>query len=345
MKKLCALISILSIVLLFTSCGDNLNTLPNASDQGSASPGHTDGDKLQIVATIFPIYDWTREIAGEKADVNMLFSKGVDLHSFQPSADDIITISDSDIFIYVGGASDEWVTDALSRSNNSDQIVINLMDLLDGYVKEEEIIEGMQSDHDHGHDEHDEHDKHEEHEEEHEYDEHVWLSLSNAEIACQKICDVLSGADPDNASFYTKQAESYIAKLNALDEQYREAVETASLNTVLFGDRFPFRYLTDDYSLDYYAAFVGCSAESEASFETIIFLANKVDELGLPAILTIETSAGEIAETIRKNTASKDQQILVMDSMQSCTDKDLAEGKTYLKTMESNLAVLRQAIN
>lgn len=342
MKKLCAFISILSIVLLFTSCGDSLNTLPNASDQGSASPEHTDGDKLQIVATIFPIYDWTREIVGDKGDIEMLFSKGVDLHSFQPSADDIITISESDIFIYVGGKSDEWVTDALSHSNNPDQIVINLMDLLAGHVKEEEIVEGMQGDHDH---EHEEHEEHEDHEEEPEYDEHVWLSLSNAEIACQKLCDALCDADPDNRSFYSQQTEEYLAKLDDLDKRYRETVETASLDTILFGDRFPFRYLTDDYSLNYYAAFAGCSAESEASFETVIFLASKLDELGLPVILTIENSTGEIAETIRKNTATKDQQILTMDSMQSCTAKDIAEGKTYLATMESNLSILKQAIN
>jgi ABC-type metal ion transport system, periplasmic component/surface adhesin len=294
------------------------------------------------VTTIFPIYDWVMNVLGEQAanaEVTMLLDNGVDLHSYQPTADDIVRISTCDLFIFVGGESDEWVEDALQEATNKNMVVINLMDVLGDAVKEEEVVEGMEHDHD------EEHDHEEEHEEEEvEYDEHVWLSLKNAAVLCRVIADALGQIDNENAALYTANADAYIAKLNALDAQYQESIDAAAYHTILFGDRFPFRYLADDYGLDYYAAFVGCSAETEASFETVVFLANKLDELGLPAVLQIETADGKIARTIVANTQAKDQQILTMDSMQSTTAKDVAAGASYLAIMEKNLDVLKAAL-
>lgn len=327
------------------------------------SAGAKGNGKLQIVTTIFPEYDWVMNVLGDKAsdaDVTMLLDNGVDLHSFQPTAADIMKISSCDLFIYVGGESDEWVEDALKEAVNKNMIVIDLLDELGDVVKEEELVEGMQGedeeDHDHDHDhEHDEDHDHEDHDEDHEhehhheegeveYDEHVWLSLRNAQVLVKSISDALQKIDSANADTYKKNADSYIESLKALDADYKAAVDAASTKTILFGDRFPFRYMVDDYGLTYYAAFVGCSAESEASFETITFLSKKVDELSLPVVLTIEGRDKRIAETIIENTASKTQKVLTLDSMQSVSSSDVKNGTTYISIMESNLSVLKEAL-
>ncbi len=298
---------------------------------GCGSAGSADSDTITVVATIFPEYDWVREVVGDAdVDVILLVDSGVDLHSFQPTVDDILTISTCDMFIYVGGESDEWVEDALAEATNEDMIVINLLETLGEGAKEEEIVEGMEAE--------------EEDEEEIEYDEHVWLSLKNAQIFVNEIAQGLASIDTDNADVYVANAAAYKAELVALDEEYADVCANANFDTVLFGDRFPFRYLVDDYGLSYYAAFVGCSAETEASFETIVFLAEKVDELGLNTVLTIESSDGKIAETIVENTTDKNQQVLVLDSMQSVTASDVEAGVTYLGIMEDNLSVLADAL-
>lgn len=291
-------------------------------------------DKLKIVTTIFPEYDWVNNVLGENvknAEVTMLLDNGVDLHSYQPSAEDIMRVSDCDMFIYVGGESDEWVEDALAESTNKNMVVINLMDVLKDDIKEEEVVEGMEEEEEEG-------------EEETEYDEHVWLSLKNAEKIVKNISEEIQKIDSANAENYKKNAESYIEKLDALDKEYGNAVDNASVKTLLFGDRFPFRYMTDDYGMTYYAAFVGCSAETEASFETITFLAKKTDELSLGAVMTIEGNNHEIAETIVENTKDKNQKILTLDSMQSVTSQDVKDGVTYLSIMENNLDVLKEAL-
>ena len=300
---------------------------------------------LSIVATIFPGYDWVREIMGdeaENADITMLMDNGTDLHSYQPTADDISKISKCDLFIYAGGESDEWVKDALKQAENKDMKVINMIEMLGDSVKTEEVVKGMESEHDHDHDEDGDHN---DSDQEVEYDEHTWLSLKNAEMICEAIENDLSSLDPENKDIYKKNSEEYISKLSELDSKYQKTVDDAARKTVLFGDRFPFRYLTDDYGLDYYAAFVGCSAETEASFKTVKFLAEKVDELDLPCVMTIEGSDHKIAETIIRNTADKDQKVLTMDSMQAVTASDLKDGKTYLSVMEKNLEALKEALN
>ena len=310
-------------------------------------------DKLSIVTTIFPEYDWVREILGDKADnaeITMLLDNGVDLHSYQPTADDIVKISDCDLFIYVGGESDGWVEDALRNAANRNMKVINLLEVLGDSVKTEEIVEGMQEEHEHedahAHDDAEEHEHEdaEEHEHEEEADEHVWLSLKNAKMLVRVISKALQELDPDNKDIYAANADAYVKKLSALDAEYQAAVDAASNKTILFGDRFPFRYLVDDYGLRYYAAFVGCSAETEASFETISFLAKRVDEWKLPCVLTIEGAQHKIAETVVRNTTAKNQRVLTMDSMQSTTSKDVKNGTTYLSVMEKNLSVLKEAL-
>ena len=309
----------------------------------SKSGEDTKDKKIKIVTTIFPEYDWVMQILGDKADkadVTMLLDKGVDLHSYQPSTADIAKISEADVFIYVGGESDEWVEDVLKEAKNKKLKVINLMDVLGDKAKEEEVKEGMQPEEE----EHAEEAKDGKEEEEVEYDEHVWLSLKNAKIFTKKIADVLSEVDKDDAKTYQANYESYAKKLDDLDKKYADAVASAKNKTLVFGDRFPFRYLVNDYGLDYYAAFVGCSAESEASFETVTFLAKKIDELGLGNVLTIEGKNHKIAKTVVDNTKNKDQKVLTMDSMQSTTSKDVKDGATYLGIMEKNLEVLKEAL-
>ena len=291
-------------------------------------------NKLNIVTTIFPAYDWVREILGDetdRAEITTLLDSGVDLHSYQPTVDDIVKISDCDLFLYVGGESDGWVEDALKNAPNKERKVIRLLDVLGDSAKAEETVEGMQEE---------EHD----HEEEAEYDEHIWLSLKNAQVLVAAISEALQETDPARKDAYAANAAAYAEKLSALDGEYRAAVDSGKYKTLLFGDRFPFRYLADDYRLDYYAAFPGCSAETEASFETVSFLAGKMDALGLPCVLTIEGTQHKIAETIVQNTAQKNQQVLTMDSMQAVTANDAASGVSYLSIMEKNLSVLKKAL-
>lgn len=305
-----------------------------------AADEKVDDDSISIVTTIFPEYDWVVNVLGENpadAEVTMLLDSGVDLHSFQPTAEDIMKIATCDLFIYVGGESDEWVEDALAEAVNEDMIVINLLDVLGDEVKVEEVVEGMEAE--------EEEEAECEEEEEVEYDEHVWLSLNNAATLVESIEEAIATIDADNADLYRQNADAYIAELNALDAEYQQVVSDAAFDTLLFGDRFPFRYLTDDYGLNYYAAFVGCSAETEASFETIAFLASKVDELGLTSIMTIEGADHSIAVAISENTSAHNQEILTLDSMQSTTADDVANGASYLSIMRNNLDVLSSALN
>ena len=339
-----ALLAALMLVGILTGC-TNQAEMPTVTAAPTGSQAQPAADeKIRIVTTIFPEYDWVREILGDKADsaeITMLLDKGVDLHSYQPTADDLIKISDCDLFVYVGGESDGWVDDALKSAANKNRKVINLLDVLGDSVKTEEVVEGMQeTEHDHDHD----HDEDEDHEHEEEKDEHVWLSLKNAKTLVGAISAALQEIDPDNKDTYAANADAYGQKLSALDAEYQKAVSAGTYKTLLFGDRFPFRYLVDDYGLSYYAAFVGCSAESEASFETVSFLARKVEELKLPCVLTIEGKNHKIAETIVQNTAGKNQKILTMDSMQSTTSQDVARGTTYLSLMAKNLDVLKEAL-
>ncbi|MBQ7638833.1 MAG: zinc ABC transporter substrate-binding protein [Clostridia bacterium] len=328
MKKIRVLvISVLTLVFLLAGCsaGDK-----NPESQSGADTSEKTG--LKIVCTIFPQYDWVKNILGEKADdalLTLLLDSGTDLHSYQATAEDFVKLSGCDLFIYVGGASDmKWVPDALKTAGDIN--ALNLMDALGDSAKIEEEVAGMQE---------------EEEEEEEEYDEHIWLSLKNASALCSVICDKLCEIDPENAAIYKANSEKYRNELSAMDAEFDKAVKSASFNTLLFGDRFPFRYLCDDYNLTPYAAFSGCSAETEASFETVARLAKTMDELGLPAVCVTESADQSIAKTIIENTVNKNQRIVVFDSLQSVTKQVLEEGKTYLGAMESNLNALKDALN
>ncbi len=319
-----------AISLCLTACGSD-NTKAG-QDRGNASSKE---EPLKIVTTIFPEYDWVMNVLGEESDaaeVTMLLDNGVDMHSYQPTVDDILLIADCDLFIYVGGESDTWVKETLESRENPNRREINLLEVLGDDVRMEESVEGMEAKED------------QEEEEGKEADEHVWLSLKNAEIFTGVIADTLSELDPAHAKEYSDNASEYLDKIGTLDADYAEAVSAGRVDTLLFADRFPFRYLVDDYNLEYYAAFAGCSAETEASFETILFLAGKIDELDLPVILTIEGGDVKIAQTVRDNTVRKDQEILTIHSMQSVTAKEIAGGTTYLSVMEENLEVLRDAL-
>ena len=325
-NKVSFFIAILFVAACLSACGS------------TASAAAANDAKISIVTTIFPEYDWVKSILGDNpagAEVTMLLDNGVDLHSYQPSAEDILKIATCDIFIYVGGESDTWVDSALQEAINKDMIVIDLLDELGSAVKEEELVEGMEGE---------EEEEEGEEEEGPEYDEHVWLSLKNSKVLCASIEAALEKVDSANASVYKSNCDDYCAKLDALDKEYADAVAAAGKDTLLFADRFPFRYLTDDYGLKYYAAFVGCSAESEASFETVVFLANKVDELSLERVLIIEGSDGRIAETVVSNTAAGNAGILTMNSLQSVTSKDVEAGVSYLGVMQQNLEVLKEAL-
>ncbi|MCR5215673.1 MAG: ZinT/AdcA family metal-binding protein [Lachnospiraceae bacterium] len=546
MKKT-SLAAVLAATLALTACGSTGNASTTTSSDATATAASA--KKVQVVATTFPQYDWVNQLikgAEDDFEVSLLLDNGTDLHSFNPTAADILKVGSSDVFIYVGGESDGWVEDAMKEKTNADQIEINLVEALGDAAKTEEIVEGMQASehhHDHDHEESEAHSKevstfedsqvqdralsdwagewqsgyplavdgtldhawehkaesgsmtaeeykayyikgyeseyatikidgdhitftdvqgavtesdykytgyyiqnwstgtkaamyrfeavdhnsgapvyiefndhiiepcqaehfhirysnesydaiedpenrwptffpaslspeevceavaghghsHDEDEEEHEHaegethaegeahehehedeiDEHVWLSLKNAQIFVDDIAEALITASPENADLIKANAENYVAQLKNLDAQYQATVDSAKVKTVLFGDRFPFRYLVDDYNLEYYAAFVGCSAETEASFETVVFLAGKVDECGLGTILVIENSDQKIAETIRSNTTGKNQEIAVLDSLQSTNQDDIAAGKNYLDTMTSNLEVLKKAL-
>ncbi len=509
-KYLSIVLTFLCLLSCLTACGKQ-SAGPSSQPSNTQPSGNEDAKQLQVVTTIFPEYDWVREIMGSQADsaqITMLLDNGTDLHSYQPTAEDILKISTCDLFIYVGGESDEWVEDALREATNKDMKVINLLETLGDQVKTEEMVEGMQeSEHDHDHggefeesdiqdrtlsefagewislypllldgklDEYLEHkaeddetataetyrekytaswvceadhiaiagdtitftyqDGHtvsadyqyagyavkraddgsisnvryqfqtdnaaapryvqfndhghepgevehfhiyfgndgfdaltnsktnpyfmpaalsteeileeltgHDHHHEEEADEHVWLSLKNAQALCGAITNALAEIDPDNAASYQANNTAYCAKLSSLDGQYQAAVDAATQKTILFGDRFPFRYLVD-YGLSYYAAFVGCSAETEASFETVMFLAGKVDELGLNSVCTIEKSDQKIAQTIVQSIQKKNQQILTMDSMQSTTSQDVSSGANYLSIMEGNLETLKDAL-
>ncbi len=315
---------------------------------GCMIPAAVAEEKLvTVVTTIFPIYDWCREIIGgcPNTELILLLDSGVDLHSYQPTVQDIMRISTADLFIYVGGESDEWVEDVLDTAMNPDLRALSLVEAMGSDIKIEEVVEGMEHEHDHDHDDEDADEDHDHEEHEEEADEHVWLSLRNARKLVSVITGVLCEADPANAETYRANAAAYDDKLAALDARYTETVRDARYHTLLFGDRFPFRYLADDYGLSYYAAFTGCSAETEASFQTILFLAQKVDELGLPAVLTIENAHHRIAETVVGATSTRDQRILSMNSMQGTTAQDVRDGVSYLSIMEENLAVLADALN
>lgn len=290
-----------------------------------------DPEKINVVTTIFPQYDFVREIAGEQTDLKLLLPPGAESHSYEPTPKDIIEIQNCDVFIYVGGESDAWIEDILSSMDTSQKQLVALMDCVD--TVEEETVEGMQAE---GH-------AHEEGaaEQEAEYDEHVWTSPKNAVLITEKITAALKQADEKYADTYQQNCDAYIEKLRKLDAQFQEAVDGASRRTIVFGDRFPLRYFTDAYGLTYYAAFPGCSSETEPSAATISFLINEVKAEQMPVVFHIEFSNEKVADAICESTGAKK---LLFHSCHNVSAEDMAAGATYLSLMQSNLENLKEAL-
>ena len=319
MKKYIGIgLSIFMIMIMVLGC----------SAKGGTATQNKEGKKISVVTTIFPAYDWVKQVVGDNknVDITFLIDKGVDLHSYQASAEDIAKITDSDLFVFVGGESDDWARDLIKENPNLKYI--SMVDSIGENALEEETVEGMQEEEG-------------EEEEEGALDEHVWLSLKNAKTIVNEVAKTLAQVDPDNKASYEKNAADYVAKLDELDKEYRDTLSAFTDKTIIVGDRFPFRYLVNEYGINYYAAFKGCDAGSEASFDTVAFLAKKMDELDMKNIFIIDGSTGDLAKTIVDNTQNKDAKVLVLDSMQSTKSSDNAD---YIEIMKKNLEVLKSAL-
>lgn len=334
-KRLGIVCAVLAFLALSAGC---------AAGRDEAAAG--ENGKLQILCTSFPLYDWTRQITAgceDSIEVSLLMDQGTDPHNYQPTTDDIIRISEADILVYVGGESDRWMEDVMAsvlQERRETQQYVVLMEVLKSSLREEEQIEGMQdaaAGQAHGAESAGE-------EKDTEYDEHIWLSLKNASVCVQAIADAVTELDQKDSRTVVANTQGYLALLESLDGQYEEMASESPLGRVLFADRFPFLYLMKDYGLEYDAAFPGCSTETEAGFETVVFLAGRLEEYDLPAVLVMENGDRRIAETVIANTADKDQEILTLNSMQSVTLEDIGQGVTYLSVMEENLAALRTAL-
>lgn len=301
---------LLPALLLLTGCAGSAKETADS----------TENEKLSAVATIFPQYDFLRAIGGDHLDLHMLLSPGAESHSFEPTPGDMITVSECDLFVYVGGDSDAWVETILDSVDTSNKEVVTLMDCVDTVA--EETVEGMET---HG-----------------EQDEHVWTSPKNAMRIVQKLCDALCRLDPENADDYQANTASYLASLTSLDEEFSDVTANASRHTIVFGDRFPFRYFADAYGLDYYAAFPGCSSESEASAKTLSFLIDKINEEQIPVVFHTELSNEKMTDCICEATGAKK---LLLHSCHNVSKDDFENGATYLSLMEQNVAALKEALN
>ena len=305
----------LCVIMLLCGCTLQNNTSKN------------NGGKINIVTTVFPLYDFARNVAGDKANTDMLVTFGADVHSYEPTPRDIIKIIDSDLFINLGSSVDEWTDKVTEAADGKSLNTLSAMDSVD--IKDEEAVEGMEEER--GHSEHTP-----------EPDEHIWTSPKNAELIVKSICSALEKADPSNAGYYKKNAENYIYELNRLDGDIRSAVEGAKRKTVVFADRFPMRYFADEYGLEYFAAFPGCSSESEPSAATISFLIEKVKSEHIPVVFFTETSDGKVADTICEASGAEK---LLFHSCHNITKQQFDGKATYISLMKQNLKALQTALN
>ncbi|MDO5564271.1 MAG: metal ABC transporter substrate-binding protein [Eubacteriales bacterium] len=323
-----------SVFLCLASCSKN-NTINESSVTTEETTIKKQNEKISIVCTIFPLYDFVKEIIKQnedKFDLTLLIDNGIDFHNYTPTVDDDIKIRNANIFFYIGGESDSWASKIIESNTNNDLNSINMMNELKDIIKVEEEIEGMEK-------EEEDLDS-----EEIEHDEHIWLSLLNAQKMISIITNEIIKLDKENENIYLSNLTEYNKKLRELDKEYKNTITQIKNNTILFADRFPFRYLFDDYNLKYFAAFKGCSAETECSFDTIMFLSNKVKELSLDNIYVIDGSSKRIANTIITNSSNKNINIQEMNSMQGITLQDINSGKNYLNIMKENLNALSYSI-
>lgn len=288
-----------------------------------------DSSKISVVTTIFPYYDFTRSIAGDKADIKLLLSPGSEPHSYEPSPSDIVAIENCDVFIYNGGESDEWVENVLESIENKNMKVMRMMDYVD-------LLYEQNVDHDEHNHEHEEHDEHVE-----EYDEHIWTSIRNAEKLTDAIYDELSFCDFANKEIYAKNRDTYISKLQTLDSEISEIVSNAKRKTVVFGDRFPFLYFVTDYSLEFECAFPGCSSETEPSISTVTHMIDFTRKNQIPVVFYLEFSNGKVAKLISEDTGAK---IMRFSSCHNVTKDEFADGASYIYLMEQNAKALKEAL-
>lgn len=337
MKRIASFFLALALAFSLTAC-----TVPvEKADDG----------KIQIVATLFPYYDFARAIAGDRADVTLLLSPGREAHSFEPTPLDAVTISESDVFLYNGGEGEYWVDSMLDAAGENIAVIARMMDYVDAL--DEEYVEGMQGadghDHDHEHGSHDDHDDHDhDHEEgEHdsdevEYDEHIWTSPKNAVVLCRAICDAICKADPANEDFYRANCDDYCAQIEALDARFASLCESAPRKLLVFADRFPMLYFCREFGLDYRAAFHGCSGDTEPSLATIKFLIDKVENENIPVVYTIDFGTKKVAAVVSECTGVA---VDTLYSMQTVSRADFDAGETYLTLMERNYEALRKGLN
>lgn len=320
MRRLLSGLLALALAASLTACGQ-----PPLPEDG----------KTQVVCTLFPYYDFARQIGGDDVDVTLVVPAGRETHSFEPTPMDVIRISQADVFIYNGGESEQWVTDILDAAGEDIPCVLSMMDAAE--LHEEELVEGMQS----GTSAHDHHD-HDEDEEEIEYDEHIWTSPVTAMALCRAITDGLCQADPDHADSFRARLADYLAALETLDGTFRQIVAEGSRDLLVFGDRFPLLYFCREYGLDYRAAFHGCAGDTEPSLTTLKYLIDLVNEQHIPVVYTIELSSRKVAKAIAETTGA---QVRTFHSCQTVSRAEFDAGVTYLQLMEANADVLREGLS
>jgi len=321
----------LLMVFLLGGCVSAPNSAANTASE-------EDG-RLIIVASVFPQYDFIRQIAGDKVVLYMLISPGAEPHAFEPSPSDMIALNRADLIVYVGGDGEAWVDTILDSIDNPNQRRVALIDLVDAVYKE--LVEGMEDDHgeDYGYDDHDDDD---DHNHDDELDEHVWTSPLNAISIVQQLAWILIELDPDNSEYYFENSMAFIQELRELDAAFAEVAASGVRSTVVFADRFPFRYLMDSYGIDYFAAFPGCSSETQASPATIAFLIDKVKADNIPIVFHVEFSSRSIANVVAQATGAR---LLELHSTHNVSHADFTGGVTYLDIMNRNLEQLREALN
>lgn len=335
-KRVMVLVGAMLMAAVLFGCGNKEKEAPAAEAKESG---------LKVVTTLFYQYDFTRQVLGDKGTVELLLRPGQESHSYEPTPADVIKIQDADVFIYNGGVAEAWVEKVLEGIDTDKVKIICMMDYVNAV--EEEVVEGMADDeHDHAHEEeeHQHEDGHTHEEDEHqdaEYDEHIWTSPVNAQKLVTAIEQTISGVDADNAEYYGKNSENYTKELVQLDTQFRDVVEKAQRKVLVFADRFPLRYFVDEYDLTYYAAFPGCSTETEPGAGTIAFLTEEIQEKSIPVVYYLELSNEKIADTLCENTGAKK---LEFHSCHNVTQAELDEGATYLSLMKGNVENLRQGL-
>ena len=326
MKRLLALLLALTLAVSLGGCGPR----PQADD-----------GKLQVVCTLFPYYDFARQIGGQDADVSLLIPAGKETHSFEPTPLDVIALSRADVFLYNGGESEQWVDDILSAAGEDIAVTLPLMPQVS--LLAEELAEGMEGGNDHDHHDGDGHDHdHDSDSDVITYDEHVWTSPVLAKELAAAVCDALCQADPAHQEGYRARLTDYLAQLDQLDAAFRDTVAAGQRRLLVFGDRFPLLYFCREYGLDYRAAFHGCASDTEPSLATLKYLIDKVEEAHIPVVYTIELSSQKVAQAIAETTGAK---VLTFQSCQTVSKRDMDAGATYLSLMWQNVQALKEGLS